>query len=429
MLDTSTTKSKNDEVDIKDQNQDQNSLKELSSIEDNKDVLERFIPITEDDIIDELAASSAWVTEQQGVTFRRICEMFVVLYHARFHDNLRVLKNNYLPFSPDRDTVIVKKATEEERAVKLKAFIVNINEICERANFELLDRQALNDAMSVSSPYGVDVHVEFDDFEDMALYYRGSAIRHTTVRHWKSLWLKKIPLEIPIYKRLFLMLKPDEKQEGMANNKDVDARCVYLKLFKNIPQYDLETLFPNTTIKMTLFDKVKLSVTGGGGSIAGIVAFIAKAGAGGVLGFFIALGGLAAVLWRQVSNVFSQRTKYMATLAKNLYYYNLNNNLGAISQVVDMAEGEDTKEAILAYFFLSAHADKSHNEASLDKAIEDHIRDVYKVSIDFEVSDGLRKLEALDLLIKDADGSLKVKDLDSTLKLLNDEWDDMYDYK
>lgn len=155
---------------------------------------------------------------------------------------------------------------------------------------------------------------------------------------------------------------------------------------------------------------------------------MAKAGTG-VIGFIIALGGLLAVLWRQIVNVFYQRSKYMATLARNLYFYNLNNNMGAISHVIDMAEGEDTKEAILAYYFLSVHKDRDFTEQSLDAIIEQYVKENYNISIDFEVSDGLRKLDQLGLLLRQDGGVLKVKKLEDTLKILNDEWDDMYDYK
>ena len=404
------------------------TLQELSDIEDNEDILERFIPISEEDIIETLSNASVWTAEQSN-TFRRVCNILVALYHAHFHDHLRQLKASYLPFSPDRDTVIVKEISEEERLHLLDELVANIDKVCERANFERLDEEALNEAMAKSSPYGVEVYVNFEEFHKMALYYRGSAIRHSKIRNWKWLWLRKKDIETPIYRRLFLMLKPSEEQESVANNKDVDERCVYIKLFKNIPQYDLETLFPNTQIKMSLFDKIKLTVTGGGGTITGIAAFIAKAGTASFTGLFLALGGLAAVIWRQIANVFSHRTKYMATLAKNLYFYNLNNNMGAISQVVDMAEGEDTKEALLAYYFLSAHGEENFTEASLDARIEAHVKEAYGVSIDFEVSDGLRKLDNLDLLIRQSDGTLQVKGLDETLKKLNDDWDEMYDYK
>lgn len=236
-------------------------LKENSNIDDNEDLLERFIPISEEDIIEDLVSSTMW-TGDEADTFKRLADMLVVLYHARFHHNLRNLKNSYMPFSPDRDTIIVREVSDDKRAELLQQLISNIDEICERANFEKLDNEALNDAMSKSSPYGVAVSVNLSEFQEMALYFRGSAIRTNEVRDWRRLWLKKINIETPIYRRLFLLLKPSEEQEGLVNNKDVDTRCVYLKLFKNIPQYDLETLFPNTKIRMSMFDKVKLGVTG-----------------------------------------------------------------------------------------------------------------------------------------------------------------------
>ena len=36
---------------------------------------------------------------------------------------------------------------------------------------------------------------------------------------------------------------------------------IYMKLFKNIPQTDIEMVFPTTRVKFRMFDKVKLGVT------------------------------------------------------------------------------------------------------------------------------------------------------------------------
>jgi Protein of unknown function (DUF3754) len=51
----------------------------------------------------------------------------------------------------------------------------------------------------------------------------------------------------------------------------VSSNCIYLKVFKRIPQIDLEMLFPNTRIAFKPFDKLRLMVTAGGGTVAGVV--------------------------------------------------------------------------------------------------------------------------------------------------------------
>ena len=196
---------------------------------------------------------------------------------------------------------------------------------------------------------------------------------------------------------------------------------VFIKLFKNIPQSDLEMIFPNTKVKMRLFDKVKLSVTGGGGAVSGVMTVLSKLSA--MIDPIAALGvigGFLGLLWRQISNVFTQRTKYMAKLSKNLYYYNLDNNQGAIAYLANMAEAEECKEALLAYYFL--HKNGAMSLVSLDKQVEQYIEQNYQIPIDYEVSDGIAKLTASKLLKEASDEKLEAVDLSEAIRLLEQQW-------
>jgi len=151
-------------------------------------------------------------------------------------------------------------------------------------------------------------------------------------------------------------------------------------------------LFPNTRVRMRLFDKIKLSITGGSGTIGGIAATAGKIAASiDPITIAVAIFGFAGVLWRQISSIFTQRTKYMATLSQHLYYYNMDNNRGALTHIIDLAEAEETKEAILTYFFLQKYGDISSED--LDQHIELFILNKYAIPMDFEVSDGIANLK------------------------------------
>jgi hypothetical protein len=170
-----------------------------------------------------------------------------------------------------------------------------------------------------------------------------------------------------------------------------------MKLFKDIPTADLEMLFPNTRVKMRLFDKIKLGVMGGGGSVGGIMATITKFSAAiDPISALLAIGTLLGVIWRQIAKIFSQRAKYSAILTKNLYFYSLDNNMGALTYLIDAAEAEECKEAVLAYFFLLIDGETSREE--LDKRIETYIQNQYSLPMDFEINDGLEKLQKSGLL-------------------------------
>jgi hypothetical protein len=148
---------------------------------------------------------------------------------------------------------------------------------------------------------------------------------------------------------------------------------------------------------MRLFDKIKLGVMGGGGSVGGIMATITKFSAAiDPISALLAIGTLLGVIWRQIAKIFSQRAKYSAILTKNLYFYSLDNNMGALTYLIDAAEAEECKEAVLAYFFLLIDGETSREE--LDKRIETYIQNQYSLPMDFEINDGLEKLQKSGLL-------------------------------
>jgi len=320
----------------------------------------------------------------------------------------------------------------------------------EEANYERISEDDLNEALNKISPYGVQVSVDFEDFSEVALFYRGSAIQQKLYRNWKKFSFKKQPIDILIYRRLFVLLQPKNRQqwiEHFINNKKMsvqkaekkadealkvfgisnDNDVVYLKLFKDIPREDLEMQFPNTRIQMRLFDKIKLAVTGGGGTAGGVMATIGKLSATiDPISALIAIGGLLGLLWRQISKIFSQRAKYSATLTKNLYFYSLDNNMGALTYLADTAEAEECKEAILAYFFLLVDGETSR--ANLDQRIESYIQEKYEIPMDFEIDDGLAKLHKSSLLSR-SDQLINAIPLAEANSRLRQQWDQVIDNK
>ncbi|MEA2028424.1 MAG: DUF3754 domain-containing protein [Campylobacterota bacterium] len=185
---------------------------------------------------------------------------------------------------------------------------------------------------------------------------------------------------------------------------DEANRNIYIKLFKNIPHADLEMLFPNTKVRMTLFDKIKLAVLGGGGTIGGGSTLVTKLGAAALdpIAALGAIGAFMGILWRQVKEVFFRRTHYMAKLSERLYFHNLDNNEGALNYMVNMAVQEESKEALFVYLFLT-HQQEAITLKELDHAIEAYVRQYYDMELDFEVTDGVNGVRDLGLLIEDGD--------------------------
>ncbi len=418
-------------IDIFDEKDEMNK-----QIDYKADVLERFIPIDFDRLVLDLV-SSGLLPEDQKTEFKQFCNSYTALYHAKSHSKLQQLQSIYRPFNPDRDVLITEIIEPNKQLVQLKNKLKNL---LDKANFEKLSESDLNEALNKISPHGVKVSVDFDEFVDVALFYRGSAIHTELRRNIKKFQFKKGRYEIQIYRRLFVLLQPKNRQRRIKDltsdnkmslekaEKKVDEAfktlgisgkedVVYMKLFKDIPAADLETLFPNTRVKIRLFDKIKLGILGGGGSVGGIMATISKFSAAiEPVSAMIAIGGLIGVLWRQISKIFSQRAKYSAILTKNLYFYSLDNNMGALTSLIDTAETEECKEAMLAYFFLLIGGET--NRPDLDKRIEKYIYDQYAIPMDFEIVDGLDKLQTSGLLFQNETGlqTIPLSEANSQLK-------------
>jgi len=442
---------------------------ELQIIEEPR---ERFIPISRQEIVDDLLAASHWTAEQKQ-QFGEFCQIFEALYHYKFQTRLEELKRCYAPFNPDTDIVSQREYSPDDKKELREKLNHEMRQLLNNANYEELSIEDINRAMNEESFYGVSVSVDLEDFEKLIVYYRGSATEIKYRRDWKKLFLSKKPIEIPIYKRMFLLMKfrtEDElvqeraeiwlqEQENQIKEKgqepldgekkvkfktkfekqakkqiqtsrqnlpeDLTEEHVFLKLFKNIPRTDLEMLFPNQNVRLKLIDKIRLGLTGGGGTLFGIIKIGSTVITLNPFAIIGALVGFIAIIFRQIMGIFTQRTKYMMTLSRNLYFHNLDNNFGVMNFLIDMAEEEEGKEAILAYYFLYTQGEKNYTKETLDRKIENYIQEKYGVAIDFEVDDGLRKLREEGILTEH-DGVFKVLSLQKASACLDKQWDDFF---
>ncbi|MFK5971577.1 MAG: DUF3754 domain-containing protein, partial [Candidatus Marithrix sp.] len=388
----------------------------------------RFIPISKQEIIADLLTDSTW-NDAEKKLFSDFCQIFAALYHYKFHTHLEELKRCYTPFNPDNDIISKHEYSVEQKQEQEATLAKEMIELLNNANYEILEIDDINKAMAAESYSGLNVSVDLDDFEQLLVYYRGLATKVEHKRHWKNLFLFKKTFETPIYKRMFMLLKlkseakrvqeivaiKGEEFEKKAKKQvhksreslppDINEQQIFLKLFKNIPQSDLEMLFPNRDIRLKLFDKIRLAVTGGAGTIIGIISTIGKIVATfGIMTIIGAIVGLIGIIFKQIMNIFNQRNKYTMVLSQNLYFHNLDNNFGVISHLVDNAEEEEGKEIILAYYFLYHNPDKNFTQKELDNEIEKYIEDKYGISIDFEIDDGVKKLRDEGILIEQDDG-------------------------
>ncbi len=416
---------------------------------------ERFIPVSQFALLERLAEPQRW----PGHDADQINLLFDCLTRWRnlsYSDELDRLTRHYLPFDPDVDISIAAGMSEEDMQAHQQKLFDGLIELITGANYDEINQQELDLIMTANSPTGVAVHVDLGEFEQQMLYARGAIIEERWERDWRYLFLRKRLLRVPIFQRLFLALKfkSDEfrVQEFMAERGISEKKArklvmknrsslpegvctgrIYLKVFKNIPQIDLEMLYPNTQIRLKYADKVRLWVTGGSGGIIGLFTALPKIVASSAaittnpIALIAALGGLGAIFFRQVMNFFNTRNRYMMQLAQNLYFQSLANNRGALTLLIDRAEEEDIKEDALLYSLLLKEPILIGEIEYAKIAIEQFLRHEFGVSVSYDIHDAIRRLKQDELIYETASGELRGLPVPDALQLLREKWASTFD--
>jgi hypothetical protein len=384
----------------------------------------RFIPVRSDRIVTALLADGRLLAEKQE-EFRQLASLYSNLYVLQLHADSQRLHQLYRPFDPD--TEVVLRDELERHPERLTA---ELRVLLERANYRPLEAGDLEIALTEASPQGLAVSVDLSDFAQLELYHRGEKTVALQRRNWRRLWLRHHRHDVTHYERLFVLIQfktSAERHEELIANGIAAAKArrkvarsrralpvsaedgyVFVRHFKDIPRLDLEALFPNRRIRMRTFDKVKLGITGGGGTVSSVVATATKvAAAASVYAVGGAIVGLALVIARQVQKIISQRTRYMAVLTRTLYFQNLENNFGAIARLTDAALDEEVKEVLLAWYFLSTQPPGHYTSTTLDRIVEDFVQQRFGIQVDYDVADGVRKLCEDGLLSVDTAGRLQ----------------------
>ena len=381
----------------------------------------RFIPFRKADIVD-MCIRDAGLTGDGIEEFRQFSLILEALFHFEFQRRLETLKNSYAPFNPDTDTRLLAEVSGKERKLLQKQLVDEMTAVLNAANFERITAEDLAQALAEESLFKIRLEVDFDDFEDVIFFRRGESIREETLRQIGG--LRKKTFFFTSYDRVAVYVKfkdADYFQDRRRKNLPFVPGTTIIKLFHNVPKADLEMLFPNSTVRMKTVDKLIIGVPA---AVSGIILLFTKLGASliliaAVISFWLGfgneevrlsqkhlialgagLGTLGGFMFRQINKFKNRKIKFMKTLSENLYFKNLDNNIGVFFHLIDAAEEEEFKEAVLAYYFLlTAERPQSQNE--LDNRIEKWFEQYWNCSLNFEIDDALKKMERLELVSRD----------------------------
>ena len=371
--------------------------------------------------------------------FRQLSYMLDQVFHFEFHRVIESLKNAYAGIDPDTDTRR-PDYPESEDAGSFKSLL---DGLLEKANYERVTESDLNRALSESSMFKIRLQVDFNDFSEVSLFARGQSIRTETISTWFGLRSKTI--EFINYERVVVYLRIRDGYNSTSDSDHCRPGATYLKMFRNVPRADLEMLFPNTRVGMRLMDKLLIGVPA---VVSGGIVLTTKLGAslvllGSLFGYWLGvsskpvelnqaavlalLAGAAALggyLWKQFNNFKNRKIRFMQALTQNLYFKNLDNNAGVFYRLANDAEEEESKEAILAYYFLLVNSTPL-TRGELDRNIETWFESEWNCRLDFEIDDALHKLVTLGLVEKSGD-KLEAVPVEQGIRILDQRWDNYF---
>ena len=274
--------------------------------------------------------------------------------------------------------------------------------------------------------WGLRVDLDFDVFERLEVYARGDRTLRSSRRRWR-IGFRRRETEVGIFQRLVVAfrLRPHKRL-----GHEADAHTVFLKMFKDIPHHDLEMLLPGSRVRMSYVDQAKVALpTLSGLSMTGWKVLqgaltVAASGKAGMLAFLGLVGGTVGYGGKSLFGYMRTKEKYQHTLTRSLYYRNLDNNAGVLFRLLDEAEEQECREAMLGYFVLM-RAGGGRTAREIDVAAEQLLREAARLEVDFEIHDALEKLVRLGIVCCEA-GSYTAVPPDQAIREMDRVWDAVF---
>jgi hypothetical protein len=410
---------------------------------------EHFIPLRKNDVI-ELLMRQPELPATERENFAQFCKLVVATYHFEYHKTLEELKDAYAPFDPDADTHPLDEPSREEMAAREGEVFEKLKYLMKLAKFEQKSQEDVEAALEGTSEGGINMDIDLKVFEEdkWMIFARGDSKDVKTVRRWYKLF-KKETVEDEMWKRLVLVFK---LQPHKLLSKNLDFTKIYTRVYKNIPKMDLETLIPGARPQMTLKDKANIGVPvtmGFGLLLWKVLSGLLVLGMGTVLAAIylqeealtaveqtvltttvaLAALGVFSYSFKSYTSYLNLKNRYEKNLSQALYYQTLDGNAGTLFRLLDEAEEQECREAILGYYFLwLLGGDEGWTMEHLDDHIEEFIEAKTGVLIDFEINDAIEKLEELRIVEKLPSGNYRAQPIEKALEMLDYTWDNYFKY-
>ncbi|WP_197527143.1 DUF3754 domain-containing protein [Pirellulimonas nuda] len=346
---------------------------------------DRFIPVRADDLARALVDQAAYFHAEPGPLSDALAAIGRVIDQetAGFQNDI---DERYTDFNPDRDTRPVDNPCDVQTAENLAGLMRRLRHLLDKANYQQLSEVDIEAVVRQASRRKIRVRINPERVELIEIWIRG---RHETLgchRTWRHP-IKGVEDRIPVFRRMAVVARLKEDPH------------VLVKLFKDIPQSEVEALLPHAEVTMTLLDRAKL-VGGSAGALGAMGMKLAKlAVLAGALGqiFWVVLVGVITILLRTFFGYRNVRKDRDWRRTRTLYFQNLANNGAAVHAILATVKQEEFKEALLAYTFCLKHRPTPWTSQTLREAIEAFLAERFSVQVDFDINDAIETLNRLGL--------------------------------
>jgi len=411
---------------------------------------DRFIPQRKSDVVTGLVASGTLAGNEEA-GFRRFARVLGAIIHHRHFEELDRLREAYFYFDPEVGEQACRPAQDLGKAYRTLSdeFVRVLTE----ANFVEIPREVISHAFGEHALVRVKIKAPVEDYRDVRMFRRGDRKETIEVPAWFG-WRRRA-LEVEFYDDVVMMVATRSEAASSADPATLRGRkksltkkkmrdgAVLFKYFRNIARGDLEALFPNVRVVMSVFDQVSLGVP----AIVGGVPILIKLASTltvlfTVLGFYLGIHGtihdkdteqalaalsglfaLGAFMLRQWGNFHRQSLIHQKQVTDNIYYRNINNNSGIFNYLIGEAEEQDWKEALLAYYALSTATEPLTRQV-LAARVETLLAQMFGVQVAFGSNEALAQLKDVDLVCEQA-GRFSVPPLAEALARLEQQWEQL----
>jgi hypothetical protein len=403
-------------------------------------VVERqaFVPARVRELASALDSTPWSSSEEQGL-FQMFTRLVSALYHHEFHG---------------REQAVIEAWDRMDRGASLgtaanatSTVTTELQRLLEDANYTRVSTAELDDALSRESLIPLRLEADFEIYDELLIYRRGSHRDTVEIPRWRG--LRSTPRTITVDERVVVhaRIRPaswfDEHDIEPRDRRVVPGQ-MSLKQFQNVPRADIEMLLPSTRVRFRPIDILLVGVPAVASGIAvlatkllptlGLVFLLVAAWLGFrddrptldqtalviLFGGVVTLGGF---LFRQWAKLKNRRVEYLKTLTENLYFRTLADGPGVIHTLLSSAEQQEVIEVVVAYRFLLT-SPRGMTARELDAKVEEWLQATCQRQIDFDVDHAVAKLRALELV--DGTRRLRSRTLVDAVAMLDRRWDDLF---